>query len=110
MKFKKIALGLALAAASLVTTGAFAADSGSGPIKIVGLVELTGPGTTSGTNFDNGIKLAVKEINAAGGILGRKVEYKSQDTQSNPGVAKGLTEQAVDDGAYIVMGDRKSVV
>jgi len=104
MKFKKIALGLALAAASLVTTGAFAADTGSGPIKIVGLVELTGPGTTSGTNFDNGIKLAVKEINAAGGILGRKVEYKSQDTQSNPGVAKGLTEQAVDDGAYIVMG------
>ena len=43
MKFKKIALGLALAAASLVTTGAFAADTGSGPIKIVGLVELTGP-------------------------------------------------------------------
>ena len=102
MKFKKIALSMALTAASLVSVSTWAADAG--PIKIVGLVELTGPGTTSGPNFDDGIKLAVKEINAAGGILGRKVEYKSQDTQSNPGVAKGLTEQAVDDGAYIVMG------
>ncbi len=102
MKLKKLALGMTLAAASFVATSAWAADTG--PIKIVGLVELTGPGTTSGTNFDDGIKLAVKEINAAGGILGRKVEYKSQDTQSNPGVAKGLTEQAVDEGAYVVMG------
>ena len=73
-------------------------------VKIVGLVELTGTGTTSGTNFDNGIKLAVKEINAAGGILGKKVDYVSYDTQSNPGVAKGLTDKAVDEGAYVVMG------
>jgi branched-chain amino acid transport system substrate-binding protein len=73
-------------------------------VKIVGLVELTGTGTTSGTNFDNGIKLAVKEINAAGGILGKKIDYVSYDTQSNPGVAKGLTDKAVDEGAYVVMG------
>ena len=73
-------------------------------VKIVGLVELTGTGATSGTNFDNGIKLAVKEINAAGGILGKKIDYASYDTQSNPGVAKGLADKAVDDGAYVVMG------
>lgn len=73
-------------------------------VKIVGLVELTGTGTTSGTNFDNGIKLAVKEINAAGGILGKKIDYVSYDTQSNPGVAKGLTDKAVDENAYVVMG------
>jgi branched-chain amino acid transport system substrate-binding protein len=73
-------------------------------VKIVGLVELTGTGATSGTNFDNGIKLAVKEINAAGGILGKKIDYVSYDTQSNPGVAKGLADKAVDDGAYVVMG------
>ena len=73
-------------------------------VKIVGLVELTGTGATSGTNFDNGMKLAVKEINAAGGILGRKIDYSSNGTQSNPGVAKGLAEKAADDGAYVVMG------
>jgi len=78
---------------------AFAQD-----VNIVGLVELSGTGATSGTNFNNGIKLAVKEINAAGGILGRKVNYRAFDTQSNPGVAKGLAQQAVDDNAYVVMG------
>ena len=59
------------------------------PIKIAGLVELSGTGATAGTNFDNGVKLAVKEINAAGGILGRKIEYTSYDTQTNPGDRQG---------------------
>jgi branched-chain amino acid transport system substrate-binding protein len=74
------------------------------PIRIVGLVELSGTGATSGTNFDNGVKLAVKEINATGGILGRKVEYTSSDTQSAPQTAKALAQKAVDEGAYVVMG------
>jgi branched-chain amino acid transport system substrate-binding protein len=73
-------------------------------VPIFGLVELSGTGATSGSNFDNGIKLAVKEINAAGGILGRKISYTSSDTQSNPGVAKALAKKAVDEQAYVVMG------
>src|SRR5215475_4107747 len=73
------------------------------PVKIYSIVELSG-GATAGTNFDNGLKLAFKEINAAGGILGRKVDVISVDTQSNPGIAKALTQKAVDDGAYVVMG------
>ena len=76
----------------------------SGPVKIAGLVELSGTGTTSGTNFNDGVKLAVKEINAAGGILGRQVEYTASDTQSQPQIAKALAIKAVDDGAYVVMG------
>jgi len=73
-------------------------------VKIVGLVELSGTGATSGTNFNDGVKLAVKEINAAGGILGRKVEYTWGDTQSQPQIAKALAVKAIDDGAYVVMG------
>jgi branched-chain amino acid transport system substrate-binding protein len=73
-------------------------------VRIVGLVELSGTGTTSGTNFDNGVKLAVKEINAAGGILGKKIEYTSMDTQSQPQTAKALAQKAVDMDAYVVMG------
>ncbi len=73
-------------------------------VKIVGLVELSGTGTTSGTNYNDGVKLAIKEINAAGGILGRQIEYTANDTQTNPGVAKALAQKAVDDGAYVVMG------
>jgi branched-chain amino acid transport system substrate-binding protein len=90
--------------ASLALSMATAAVAQQGPVPIFGLVELSGTGTTSGTNFDNGIKLAVKEINASGGILGRKVEYTSLDTQSQPQVAKALAQKAIDQGAYVVMG------
>jgi branched-chain amino acid transport system substrate-binding protein len=76
----------------------------TGPVKIFGLVELSGGGATSGTNFDEGAKLAVKEINAAGGILGRKIDYTSSDTQSQPQIAKALAQQAVDQDAYVVLG------
>mgnify|MGYP006314432855 FL=1 len=90
---------------AVATLELFAAPAlAQAPIKIVGLVELSGTGATSGTNFDNGVKLAVKEINAAGGILGRQVQYTSGDTQSNPGVAKALAQKAIDDSAYVVMG------
>ena len=91
-----------LLAALAITAASFA--SGQQTVPIVGLVELSGTGATSGTNFDNGVKLAVKEINAAGGILGRKINYQSLDTQSNPGVAKALAKKAVDQGSYVVMG------
>src|ERR1700693_5524125 len=73
-------------------------------VPIVGLMELSGTGATAGTNFDNGVKLAVKEINAAGGILGKRIDYTSMDTQSAPQTAKALAQKAVDQGAYVVMG------
>ncbi len=73
-------------------------------IKIAGLYELSGAGATSGTMFKNGVEMAVKEINAAGGILGKKIEHSVADTQSNPGVAKGLATKAVDDGVFAVFG------
>ena len=92
-----------IAAAALFALGASAA-SAQQTVLISGLVELSGTGATSGTNFDNGAKLAVKEINAAGGILGRRIEYTSSDTQSNPAIAKALAQKAIDQGAYVVMG------
>jgi len=98
---RSLARACALLLSLLATPSLFAQTE---PIKVVGLVELSGTGTTSGTNFDNGVKLAVKEINAAGGILGRKIDYSSNDTQSQPNIAKGLAQKAVDQNAYVVMG------
>ncbi len=92
---------------SLLAASAFALIAGAAsaqPIKIANIVELSGAGATSGTNFKNGVELAVREINAAGGILGRKIETNTADTQSNPGVAKGLATKAVDDGVFAVFG------
>ena len=74
------------------------------PIKISGLYELSGAGASAGTNFKNGVEMAVKEINAAGGIMGKKIEHSISDTQTNPGVAKGLATKAIDDGAFAVFG------
>ncbi len=91
----------------LLAASAFALIAGAAsaqPIKIANIVELSGAGATSGTNFKNGVELAVREINAAGGILGRKIETTTSDTQSNPGVAKGLATKAVDDGVFAVFG------
>lgn len=96
MVLKSVLVG----AMSLGLNMAHAADV----IKIADIVELSGPGTTSGTFFDNGVKLAVKEINAAGGILGKKIELTSEDTQTNPGVAKGLTQKAVDNDVFAIFG------
>jgi branched-chain amino acid transport system substrate-binding protein len=73
-------------------------------IKIANIVELSGGGATAGTNFKNGVELAVKEINASGGILGKKIQTTTSDTQSNPGVAKGLTQKAVDDNVFAIFG------
>src|SRR5215831_6112843 len=98
----KHALRLTLAALTLAASTTVLAQQG--PVKIIGLMELSGTGATAGTNFDNGVKLAVKEINAAGGILGRKVDYQSWDTQTAPQTAKALAQKAVDEGAYVVMG------
>ena len=90
-----LAFGLAIAASAVAQQG---------PVPIYGLVELSGTGTTSGTNFDNGVKLAVKEINASGGLGRRKIEYTSWDTQTNPGTAKALAQKAIDQKSYVVMG------
>lgn len=86
-------------AASLAAAGAAQAQ-----IKIAVLQELSGAGATAGTNAKNGALLAIKEINDAGGILGKKIEVTVSDTQSNPGVAKGLAQKAVDDDVFAVIG------
>jgi branched-chain amino acid transport system substrate-binding protein len=91
-----LATAIALCAAP---SGAFAQG-----VPIIGLVELSGSGASAGTNFDNGVKLAVKEINAAGGIAGRRIDYQSWDTQTQPGIAKALAAKAVDQGAPLVIG------
>ena len=88
-------VGVAMSAAQ-----AKAAD----PIKIADIVELSGDGATVGTNWKNAVDMAVGEINSKGGILGRKIELKTYDTQTNPGVSRAQMQKALDDEPYVVMG------
>jgi branched-chain amino acid transport system substrate-binding protein len=99
-----LALTLCSAFAFLAAPTSTRAQAAPATIKIANILELSGGGATAGTNFKNGVEMAVKEINAAGGILGKKIETTTLDTQSNPGVAKGLTQKAVDDGVFAVFG------
>ena len=88
--------------AALVAGSAFAQSSG--PIKLADVAELSGGGATVGNNWKNGIDLAVEEINAKGGILGRKIEVTHADSQSNPGVARAQVQKALDSDPYVILG------
>ena len=94
---RRAALALAFAC------GSFAAQA-QDVIKIAGIYELSGAGASAGTYFKDGVELAVKEINATGGILGKKIVSTVADTQTQPGVAKGRAAKAADEGVFAVFG------
>ena len=81
---------IAAVAAACAAPGAFAQ---SGPIKIGVVTPLTGTYAGIGQQVKWGIDLAVQEINANGGILGRKVEAIYEDEEANPNVAVQKAEK-----------------
>jgi branched-chain amino acid transport system substrate-binding protein len=76
--------GTAASAAALATGVFRPAIAQSDPIRIGYLPALTGPSSSTGIGINRGTELAVKEINAAGGIKGRQLELIVRDTQSDP--------------------------
>src|SRR5262245_19188040 len=85
--------GTAASAAALATGVFRPAIAQSEPIRIGYLPALTGPSSSTGIGINRGTELAVKEINAAGGIKGRQIELIVRDTQSDPTKAvNGATE------------------
>lgn len=73
-------------------------------VYIPDVVELSGPGAVSGTNWRDGAALAIDEINKSGGILGRKIESEHIDTQSNPGISRAQIQKVLDSNPYVVLG------
>ncbi|MFO1108099.1 MAG: ABC transporter substrate-binding protein [Bradyrhizobium sp.] len=65
------------------------------PIKIGWLPALTGPLSASSMVYDKAINFAVNEINAGGGVNGRKIELVTRDTESNPTKAVNFAQQLV---------------
>ena len=84
----------------LAAAPVFAAET----VKLIDDVELSGTGVTSGSMWKNGVDLAVKEINAAGGILGRQISISHQDNQSQAQIAKAVATKAMDDEPYVLLG------
>src|SRR6478736_3112530 len=92
-----------LAGMLLATVVAGPAFAQGAPIKLANVAELSGGGATVGTNWKNGIDLAIEEINAKGGVLGRKLEVTHADSQSNPGVARAQVQKALDAEPYVLL-------
>jgi branched-chain amino acid transport system substrate-binding protein len=81
--------GLALGAA-LMTSGANAQDI---PVGVVG--PMTGQYATFGQQLKNGAELAVADINAAGGINGKKLKLEVGDDACDPKQARAVAEKMV---------------
>jgi len=83
----------ALTALTLLAAPAFihAAET----IKIGEYASLTGKEAGFGQTSHQGVVLAVEEINAAGGVLGRKLELVYEDNQSKPGESATVVKKLI---------------
>lgn len=79
--------------------------SGGGTIKLGLLESETGPFSSIGLPEVQGAKVAADAINAAGGILGKKIELVVEDAQSTPqGASAGATKLITNDHVVGIIG------
>src|SRR5579859_256642 len=82
-----------------------AAAKPQGPINVGMIAALTGPFAANGTSKLEGVKTAVKEINDAGGVLGRQINVTTFDTKNDPVDAVPATRQMLATGdVSLVLG------
>lgn len=79
------------------STAPSTAATGSATFKIAGLAGLTGRFANYGQDFQRGALLAADQLNAAGGVLGAKVDVSFQDTANDPVATVRLARQAASD-------------
>lgn len=101
MKFKKLILStVAAAAVGLATVSTFAADT----IKI-GEINHYKRMAAFANPYKNGIELGLEEINGAGGVMGKPLEFIYRDDQGKPGEAVKIAEELMTrDGAVMLTG------
>jgi branched-chain amino acid transport system substrate-binding protein len=79
---------------SLVLVAAASADAAP-TVKIGVISPVTGPVALDGESYRNGAKLAVAEINAAGGVLGGRVELVVEDGECKPDVSANAAQKLI---------------
>jgi branched-chain amino acid transport system substrate-binding protein len=89
--FRRHTLAATCAAALLAPSTVLAA----GPIKIGFPIPLSGPTATYGVPILKGAEMAVAEINAKGGVLGRKLELLSRDSKASADEAVRLARELI---------------
>lgn len=98
-----VAIGVANAASEAAQP---AKSENKAPIVIGHYGSLTGAEATFGQSTSEGIRLAIKELNASGGIDGRMVELKEYDTKGDPKEANlAVTRLVKSDKVVAVLGE-----
>lgn len=100
-------------AAALAASGAFPNLAGAqgAPIKIGTLTPQTGSGGPYGPVMVKAVKAVIDEVNAAGGVLGRKIELISEDDQTNPEAGVRAARKLIDvDKVSAILGTWASSV
>ena len=103
----KIAVSCAtvIAGLSMISCG----GSGSSTIKVGGVAPLSGGVAVYGVECKNGIDLAIEEINAAGGINGKTLEFICEDDEGDPAKSVNAYKKLVtNDGVEYVIGSLTS--
>jgi branched-chain amino acid transport system substrate-binding protein len=99
------AIGVAVIACALAAAAAPASAQTGEPIKIGFSLALTGPLAPNGKQALLGAKIWEAEINAKGGLLGRKVQLINYDDQSNPATVPGIYTKLLDvDKVDLIVG------
>ena len=112
MKMKKmlgLILTVSLAVAGLAACGAQGSTVSKGGAKgdkfyIGAMGPLTGSNAVYGQHVKYGAEIAVKEINAAGGINGKQIEFKYEDDEHDPEKAVNAYNNLKDWGMQLLMG------
>ena len=108
------ALGLAVAACGGSDSSGSNGTSGSGETITIGsLHPLTGALAGAGKPMDEAVKMAVDDINAAGGIKsmgGAKLKVSSSDTQGKPEVGQSEAQRLTSSGVAALVGTYQSDV
>lgn len=100
---KKIIAMLA-GATMMMSCGANQSQEENSTIKVGGMGPLTGSAAMYGITVDKGAKLAFEEINANGGVLGKKFEYISLDEKADPIEAVNAYNKLTDEGVVAILG------
>ncbi|MBM3573596.1 MAG: hypothetical protein FJX52_14750 [Alphaproteobacteria bacterium] len=99
MVMRHLGFGLVLAAGMALATGSALAQGAPGvtkdTIKIGTYGPLTGPVFIYGKMVMNGVEVVFDEINAAGGIHGRKLQFVREDDRCDPATAIGAVKKLV---------------
>ena len=102
---------LAVVITALGVLGVSLLASAQGPVRIGASLSLTGTYAKLGKNQHEGYQLCQKDLNAKGGILGRKVEFVVYDDQSMPPTGVRLYEKLItEDKVDAVMGPYSSPI